>query len=64
MGTEHRLDAARADVARLEKDLALERAKCDCHSEERRAAERGLREARDRLRDLENRALAKLGTHA
>ena len=53
MGYEYRLDAARADVAKLEKDLALERAACPCNCEDKRELERRLRGAKEQLRRLE-----------
>lgn len=54
------IDAARARVRKLEADLALERKKCDCHSDERRALEREARAAKDVLHRMEEEALAQL----
>lgn len=58
---EYSLDAARADIKKLEADLALERAKCDCNHDQKKALERDLRDAKDILRNMENEALARMG---
>jgi hypothetical protein len=54
------IDAARARVRKLEADLALERNRCTCNCDEKRALERDLKTAKQVLRDLESAALARM----